>query len=268
MFKMSTDTEESVKLICVKYKSSDSPGKVKMKLLRAMRRAERQSRSPNTTISHPLQPWTNHCHTIGDLPANDVVITLSNSRYIVFLTKDGRVCRLKCTSKPELSQKSGSAIASLLSSLRRGTSAHGLSFQEESDAEYARQLQAEYEAESHHPLGSGGGSAALGHIPTFFGRARSPSTVLEEFDREARAYSSYLGIPPPWSAEASSYRVRPPFSLRDDSPVGMISAFGRDSFVLGAADARSGDSPPPDYSSLFGNRRCVYMCTLILHYTV
>ena len=140
--------------------------------------------------------------------------------------------------------------------MRRGTSAHGLSFQEESDAEYARQLQAEYEAQSHRPLMSGG---TLGHIPMFFGRAGSPSTVLEEFDREARAYSSYLGIPPPWSAEASGYRVRPPFSLRDDSPVGMISALGRDSLVLGAADARSGDSPPPDYSSLFGNRGYMYI---------
>ena len=245
-----------MKLICVKYKSSDSPGKVKMKLLRAMRRAERQSRSPNTAIIHPLQPWTNHCHTIGDLPADDVLITLSNSRYIVFLTKDGRVCRLKCTSRPELSQKGSSAIASLLSSLRRGNSTtHGLSFQEESDAEYARQLQAEYEAQSHRSLTSGGG-AALGHLPTFFGRAGSPSTVLEELDREARVYSTYLGIPPPWSSEASSYRVRPPFSLRDNSPV-MIGAFGRDTVVLGAADARSGDSPPPDYSSLFGDRRYI-----------
>ena len=63
----------------------------------------------------------------------------------------------------------------------------------------------------------------------FFGRAEIPFIVLEEFNREARAYSSYLGIPPPWSVEASSYQVRPPFLLRDDSPVGMISAFGRDS---------------------------------------
>ena len=254
-----------MKLICVKYKSSDSPGKVKMKLLRAMRRAERQSRSTNTAITHPLQPWTNHCHTIGGLPANDVQTVLSNSRYIVFLTKDGRVCRLRCTSRPELSLRGDSAIASLLSSLRRGTSsAHGLSFQEESDAEYARQLQAEYEAQGHHSFASGTGGAALGHIPTFFtGTASSPSTVLEEFDRETRAYTTYLGIPPPWPMEPSSYRVRPPFSLRDDSPVGVISAFGRDT----ATDAQSGDSPPPDYHSLFGHRRYVhaymYMYSLV-----
>ena len=247
---MSTSTDENVKLICVKYKSSDSLGKVKLKLLRAMRRAERQSRSVNTTISHPLQPWNNHCHTIGELPANDILITLSNSRYIVFLTKDGRVCRLKCTSRPELSQKSDSSIASLLSSLRRGpSSTHGLSFQEESDAEYARQLQAEYEAQSHR--------SSLGHHPTYFGRAGSPSTVLEELDREARAYM-YLGMSShPWPPEPS-YRVSPRFSLRDDSPV-PVGAFGRDSVVLGAADARSGDSPPPDYSSLFGDRRYVHV---------
>ena len=259
---MSTSTEENVKLVCVKYKSSDSPGKVKLKLLRAMRRAERQSHSPHTTITHPLQPWTNHCHTIGDLPANNVLITLSNSRYIVFLTKDGRVCRLKCTSRPELSQKSDSAIASLLSSLRRGTSSshvHGVSFQEENDAEYARQLQAEYEAHSHLSL-IGGAGASLGHIPTFSWRSGSPPSVLEDFDREARAYSSYLGVPPPWSTDPSLYRLRSTMPIRNGSPVGMISAFGRDSVVLGAADARSGDSPPPDYSSLFGDRR--YLCNV------
>jgi hypothetical protein len=266
---MSTSTEENVKLICVKYKSSDSPGKVKLKLLRAMRRAERQSRSPHTTITHPLQPWTNHCHTIGDLPANDVLITLSNSRYIVFLTKDGRVCRLKCTSRPELSQKSDSAIASLLSSLRRGAASytHGLSFQEESDAEYARQLQAEYEAHSHHSLaggGTGGAAASLGHIPTISWSPGSP-TIIESFGREEHAYSSYLGLPPPWSTDASLYRVRHPLSMRNDSPVGIINAFGPDSVVLGAADARSGDSPPPDYTSLFGERRyCIYMCTCLI----
>ena len=54
-------------------------------------------------------------------------------------------------------------------------------------------------------------------------------------------------------------------SMRNDSPVGMISAFGRDSVVMGAADARSGDSPPPDYSSLFGDRR--YSTCIIYIYT-
>ena len=262
---MSTSTEECVKLICVRYKSSDSPGKVKMKLLRAMRRAERQTRSANTTIVHPLQPWTNHYHTIGDLPANDVLTTLSNSRYIVFLTKDGRVCRLKCTSRKELIQKTDISIASVLSSLRRGPSAtHGVSFQEESDAEYARQLQAEFESQNHHSFE---GSAVLNVPSLYFGRAGSPRNVLEEIDRETRIYSSYLGLPPPWSTEAS-YRVSPRFSLRDDSPI-PIGPFGEAAVVLEATDARSGDSPPPDYSSLFGDRRYfialyMYMCVDIV----
>ena len=156
---MPTSTEERVKLICVKHKSSDSLGKVKSRLLRAMRKAERRS-SGITTITHPLQPWTNQCHSLGALPADDVLMTLTNSRYIVFLTKDGRVCRLRCTSRPEVSKQSGdSSVASILNTLRRrGSSAPGqVSFQEESDAEYARQLQAEYEAERDRLLTGGEG---------------------------------------------------------------------------------------------------------------
>lgn len=239
---MPISTEESVKLICVKYKSSDSLSKVKLKLLRGMRKAERRS-SSSCGVAHPLQPWTSRCRSIGDLPADDVLTTSSNSRYIAFLTKDGRVCRLRCTSRPELSQKGDSSVGSMLDSLRRS---QGVSFQEESDAEYARQLQAEFEAEGHHRLLRGGPP----HSP-FYGRASSPSTVLEELDREARAYM-YLGMtaPNPWE---QTYRVSPRFMIRDESPV-PIGAMGRDS---GAADARSGDSPPPDYHSLFGERRYI-----------
>ena len=146
---MPTPAEENVKLICVKHKSSDTLGKVKLKVLRAMRKAERRT-SSITAITHPLQSWTNQCHSIGTLPADDVQMTLVNSRYIVFLTKDGRVCRLRCASRPEVSQQKGeNSVVSILNTLRRrGSSSQGqVSFQEESDAEYARQLQAEYEAE-------------------------------------------------------------------------------------------------------------------------
>ena len=146
---MPSSTEENVKLVCVNHKSSDTLGKVKLKVLRAIRRAERRS-SSTTAITHPLQSWTNQCHSLGSLPADDVLLTLTNSRYIVFLTKDGRVCRLRCASRPEVSQQKGeSSVASILSTLRRrGSLSQGqVSFQEESDAEYARQLQVEYEAE-------------------------------------------------------------------------------------------------------------------------
>ena len=243
---MSGSTEDNVKLICFKCKSSDTPSKVKMKLLRGMRKAERRGVAISA-ISHPLQPWNNQCHSIGALPAEDVLIALSNSRYVVFLTKDGRVCRLRCTSRPSVSQqRHDSSVASILSTLR-SSSTHHVSFQEESDAEYARQLQAEFEAESQRLLG---GASVLGHS-TFFGRAPSPSIPLrDELNRDGHDYI-HLGLHSP--TEMLYHRISPRFAMRDDSPI-PIGLLGRGG---GASDVLVDASPPPDYHSLFGERRCV-----------
>ena len=243
--------EENVKLICVKYKSSDSLGKVKLKLLRAMRKAERRSASV-VAITHPLQSWTNPCHSIGSLPAEDILVTRSNSRYRVFLTKDGRVCRLRCASRPELAQQKGeSSIASILSSLRRGSSAtaHGLSFQEESDAEYARQLQAQFEAER------GGGGGASSHLfpdviqasvvpPLFYGRFGGPSPrTLEELDSEANAFVGVFEL-----RGSNNWEIPIDRDRETQLPITLIN---REDIVPTFISS----TPPPDYRSLFGDRR-------------
>ena len=245
---MSASTEDNVKLICFKCKSSDTHRKVKQKLLRVVRRAERRG-ADVCAITHPLQEWTNQCHSIGALPADDILTTSSNSRYIVFLTKDGRVCRLKCTSRSDPSQqRHDNSVASILSTLR-GSSSHHVSFQEESDAEYARQLQAEFEAESQRLLG---GASVLGHS-TFFTRAPSPSIpVREEMNRDGHEYM-HLRIRSP--TDLLYEHISPRFSVRDGStsPVPVpISILGR---VGGASGTRTEGSPPPDYQSLFGERR-------------
>ena len=172
-------------------------------------------------------------------------MTLSNSRYIIFLTRDGRVCRLRCSSRPELTQQKGdNSVASILNSLRRGSGAHGVSFQEESDAEYARQLQAEFEAESHRLL-----TGTPSDSP-FFARASSPSAVLEELDREAHALM-YAGMSS--SLEPSSDLAG--YLDNYDTPI-MINSIWRDTGAAATVgDPRNGDSPPPDYRSLFGERR-------------
>ena len=129
---MSTD---QIKVVCVNVKASDSPGKVKSKLLKGLRRAEKKSPTP-VCVSQPLQSWSKDLHSISDIPANEVAQVSSNSRFIVFLLKDGNVCRLKCTSSSSSTRKDSRSI---LESLQRPTP----TFQELSDAEYARQLQSD-----------------------------------------------------------------------------------------------------------------------------
>ena len=90
--------EEKVKLVCIKLKPNDTPDKVKSKILKTLRNAERREPNPGT-IAHPLEPFCEEVHSISDLNASDVVEVASNSRYIAFLTRDGRACRMRCASR-------------------------------------------------------------------------------------------------------------------------------------------------------------------------
>lgn len=126
-------TSDQVKILCVNIKGSDSPGKIKSKILKGLRKAEKKAPSPRS-VSQPLHSWTKDLHSITDIPASKVVKLSSNSRFVVWLLKDGSVCRLKCTSSPPLKERSAVNTA-----FQRNTP----SFQELSDAEYARQIQFE-----------------------------------------------------------------------------------------------------------------------------
>ncbi|CAI8017330.1 hypothetical protein GBAR_LOCUS10539, partial [Geodia barretti] len=92
-----TTSSQNVRLVAVSLKKSYSPSKVKSKLLRSIRLSERREQKA-PPISHPLSQWRDRVHTLPDLPASQVKQVVSNSRYIVFLLSDGRVCRLAVTS--------------------------------------------------------------------------------------------------------------------------------------------------------------------------
>ena len=107
----------------------------------------------------------------------------------------------------------------------------------------------------------GGGLTTHSHSP-FYGRSGSPSVMLEELDRQAQQYM-YLGMtaPNPWEQD---YHV-PRFMVRGSFPM-QATRLEMDSG--GAADMRSGgDSPPPDYQSLFGDRRYVHVCVANMEVT-
>ena len=96
--------EEKVKLVCVKLKPNDTPDKVKSKLLKTLRNAEKKD-PELCSIGHPLESFCEEVHCISELNVSDVVEVASNSRYIVFLLRDGRACRMRCTSKAETHSK-------------------------------------------------------------------------------------------------------------------------------------------------------------------
>ena len=156
---MLAEPEDKVKLLCLKLKSNESPEKVKLKILKGLKKAEKKN-IKSCTISHPLQNWTNDVHSIAELNSDDVLKVVSNSHYLVFLLKDGRVCRMRCSSK----DYSGKNPTSNINQVLRRSNIGGPSFQELSDAECARQLQAQFDSEGRgvgvtegHGLGLTGG---------------------------------------------------------------------------------------------------------------
>ncbi len=141
-------SSDQVKILCVNIKGSDSPAKIKSKILKGLRKAEKKT-PLSQCVSQPLHSWTKDLHSITDIPASKIIKLSSNSRFIVWLLKDGTACRLKCVSTASPPRKER---RSLDSALQRSTP----SFQELSDAEFARQLHHQWQSE----ITSGRGTTA------------------------------------------------------------------------------------------------------------
>ena len=169
--------EEKVKFVCVKLKPNEHPEKARYKILKGLRNAEKKQ-SQSSAIYHPLAEWCEKVHLISELDAKEVLEVASNSRYVVFLMRDGRVCRIKCSSKAETRTKTSIDILKKMSRP---------SLQELSDAEYARQLQTTFDSEGERrPLGGLQGSATI---------TASPS--LADLDRRARELMFLGSVPSP-----------------------------------------------------------------------
>ena len=136
---MSKENEDFVKFLSVEIKSGETHEKLKAKVLKAIHNAEKNSSSPSSLITHPLQPWTSDVHTFPDLKARDIVKAVANSSYVAFLLQDGRACRIRMASWEE----SSSRKTLNFDVLRQSQQGAGSSFQVLGDEEYARQLQAE-----------------------------------------------------------------------------------------------------------------------------
>ena len=137
---MSSGRESLVKFICVDVKSGETQEKLKAKVLKAIHNSEKKT-SPNSSITHPLQTWTEEAHSFPELRAGQVHQVVTNASHVTFLLKDGRACRIRVASWEE--STSGSRTLSL-DALRQQTSQQPRpSFQVLGDEEYALQLQAE-----------------------------------------------------------------------------------------------------------------------------
>lgn len=119
------------KLLCVPYKDGYSTEKIRRKILKRLQKLERKS--SNSIFVKGL----------SSLSPNDIQATVSNSKYVGFLLKDGRACRMKVSSSYQSKSYQVPPDLKTVSSSGRGES----SFQVLSDAEYARRLQAQFDQE-------------------------------------------------------------------------------------------------------------------------
>ena len=125
--------EDHVRLVSVKLRAGEASHRIKRKVLRSLRNAEKKEHKS-------AYPPTEQSYSIPDLPSRDVVKVVSNSRFVAFLLQDGRVCRIQCSSYAGSSKE-------FVEGKWLGAGKEP-SFQVFSDAEYARQLQAQFDAES------------------------------------------------------------------------------------------------------------------------
>lgn len=123
-----------MKFLSVDIKSGETQERLKVKVLKAIHNSEKKT-TPTSSVTHPLQSWSEEVHTLPDLKAEEVVKVVANSSYVAFLLSDGRVCRIRVASWEE-----SSGARKSVSALRQS---HESSFQVLGDEEYARQLQAE-----------------------------------------------------------------------------------------------------------------------------
>ena len=222
--------DEKIKFLCVKFKPNESPDKVKSKILKSLKRAEK---SAPFTISNPLDTWSNKVHCIDELNATEIADVSTNSKYVVFLLKDGRVCRMKCTSTSS-NEVPPSAV---LKPTPHPT------FQLLSDAEYARQLQSQFNTER-------------GERPT---TSTLNLTDLNRFSRELM----YVGsIPSPVYHQDPEYyqNLAREFSRQEELVTGLGSSSLRSQPSFRATSpprptwdpfsSFGGISPPSEYESM------------------
>ena len=117
-----------MQLISIPLKQGDNLEKLRRKILRVIQKNERGN----------LQG--SNIKTIEGIDPSTVKTIVTNSQYIVFLLNDGRVCRMACKSHSQLKDHH---ISHEMSRQARDTS-----LQVMSDAEYARQLQAQFNSEA------------------------------------------------------------------------------------------------------------------------
>lgn len=211
-----------VKLLCLGLKDNESAEKVRRKVLKRLKLLEKRQLPADSGGA---------VRTLPDLDSSDILSVATNSRYLVFLMKDGRVCRVRCCSQAKAPIQPSEEV------LKKPREA---SFQVLSDAVYARQLQAEFDRERLVPrIRVGGGPVRLGgalrpeelspYIPPYdpspvvipdaaLSPAYSPPSPTNSLSSPfyVPARSSELGTSPPmspttvqssWTVEDS---VRPP----------------------------------------------------------
>ena len=120
---------KKVKLLSVKVKPEENADSVKARVLKFLKNVEKANGAEGGLFD---KSDCDYVHFVHDLDADSVLQVVSNSNYIGFLLKDGRVCRMRCTSRLDVDSRSNIRYTARPS------------FQVQSDAEYAKQLQAEY----------------------------------------------------------------------------------------------------------------------------
>ena len=203
----------TVKLLCVKVKPEENADTVKTRVLKHLKNVEKVNGTEGGLLG---KSDSEYIHVLHDLDADSVLRVVSNSNYIGFLLKDGRVCRMRCASRSD-----GDLRPSVRHSARP-------SFQVQSDAEYAKQLQATYNSDE--PLSS--------LLPRGYEELDWMSRGMLPVERASPERDFYLNLtrpPPPDDQD----EVVPPTNAHRATPFRRHSSTPR--------------SPPPGYDLLDPN---------------
>ncbi len=179
--------ESRVQLISIPLKQGDNMEKLRRKVLRTIQKNERGI----------LQ--ANNIKMVDGIDPSMIKTVVTNSQYIVFLLNDGRVCRISCNSHSRLTEHH---ISHEISRQARDTS-----FQVLSDAEYARQLQAQFDQEQ--PANSSRSLSSSNAIASMGSNDISPYVSL--------SYMPSLNSNFSYSPSSSSPVYIPQFSRSDSS---------------------------------------------------
>ena len=241
---MSLPHEATVKLVSVKLRPGEPAPKAKRRILKSLRASE--WKDPLTSAGL--------IHNLPDLRAQDVSRVVSNSRYIGFLLRDGRVCRMQCRSASD-------AAGDVCSRNKQPRREKPASFQVHSDAVYAQRLQAELDAEENRggerilmggrERGRGGGG--YGRYNWFENSSGEPAVVrVREAGPIEQAWNE-RGIPifPQMDGRSNSSPL-PLFFDPVEWPSLSNSVLIREEEGEDGGRGEGRTSLPPTYDSLFG----------------